>query len=69
MLWYTFGPGPRLVYGLIVSVTTLIIACPCLRDEHDPEAVGPRGVEPRERRVRDRHHPLDRAGALERHRD
>ncbi len=29
MLWFTFGPEPRLVYGLIVSVTTLIIACPC----------------------------------------
>jgi len=29
MLWYTFGPEPRVVYGLIVAVTTLIIACPC----------------------------------------
>ena len=29
MLWYTFGPEPRLVFGLIVAVTTLIIACPC----------------------------------------
>ncbi len=29
MLWYTFGPEPRLVYALIVAVTTLIIACPC----------------------------------------
>jgi Cu+-exporting ATPase len=29
MIWYTFGPEPRLVYGLIVAVTTLIIACPC----------------------------------------
>jgi Cu+-exporting ATPase len=29
MVWYTFGPEPRVVYGLIVSVTTLIIACPC----------------------------------------
>jgi len=29
MLWYTFGPEPRLVYAMIVAVTTLIIACPC----------------------------------------
>jgi Cu+-exporting ATPase len=28
-IWYTFGPEPRLVYALIVGVTTLIIACPC----------------------------------------
>jgi P-type Cu+ transporter len=29
ILWYTFGPEPRLVYAMIVAVTTLIIACPC----------------------------------------
>ena len=29
MGWYTFGPEPRVVYALIVAVTTLIIACPC----------------------------------------
>jgi len=29
MVWYTFGPEPRLAFGLIVAVTTLIIACPC----------------------------------------
>jgi len=29
MLWYTFGPEPRVVYALVVAVTTLIIACPC----------------------------------------
>lgn len=29
MIWYTFGPEPRIVFALIVSVTTLIIACPC----------------------------------------
>ncbi|GBD20787.1 Copper-transporting P-type ATPase [bacterium HR28] len=28
-IWYLFGPEPRLVYALIVGVTTLIIACPC----------------------------------------
>ncbi len=29
MFWYTLGPEPRLVFALIVAVTTLIIACPC----------------------------------------
>ncbi|HLB35078.1 MAG TPA: hypothetical protein VJL31_00745 [Gemmatimonadales bacterium] len=29
MIWYTVGPEPRLVYALIVALTTLIIACPC----------------------------------------
>ena len=29
MGWYTFGPEPRVVFALIVAVTTLIIACPC----------------------------------------
>ena len=29
MIWYDFGPSPALTYGLIVAVTTLIIACPC----------------------------------------
>jgi Cu+-exporting ATPase len=29
MVWYTFGPEPRVIYALIVAVTTLIIACPC----------------------------------------
>ncbi len=28
-LWFVFGPTPALVYGIIVFVTTLIIACPC----------------------------------------
>jgi Cu+-exporting ATPase len=27
--WMTFGPQPRLVYGLVAAVTVLIIACPC----------------------------------------
>ena len=27
--WYDFGPEPRLVFALVVFVTTLIIACPC----------------------------------------
>ncbi len=29
VVWYDFGPQPRLIYALIVFVTTLIIACPC----------------------------------------
>lgn len=29
VVWYDFGPQPSLVYGLIVFVTILIIACPC----------------------------------------
>ena len=29
VVWYDFGPAPALTYALIVSVTTLIIACPC----------------------------------------
>jgi len=29
MVWYTFGPEPRLAYAMIIAVTTLIIACPC----------------------------------------
>ncbi len=27
--WMTFGPEPRLAYGLVAAVTVLIIACPC----------------------------------------
>ncbi len=29
IIWYTFGPEPRLAHGLIVAVSVLIIACPC----------------------------------------
>ena len=29
IIWYDFGPEPRLIYALVVFVTTLIIACPC----------------------------------------
>jgi len=29
VIWYVFGPNPAFTYGLIVAVTTLIIACPC----------------------------------------
>ena len=27
--WMTFGPEPRLAFGLVAAVTVLIIACPC----------------------------------------
>ncbi len=29
VVWYDFGPEPRVIYATIVLVTTLIIACPC----------------------------------------
>ena len=29
IVWYVFGPEPRLIFATIVLVTTLIIACPC----------------------------------------
>jgi len=29
VVWYDFGPEPRVVYATIILVTTLIIACPC----------------------------------------
>ena len=29
VVWYDFGPEPRLIFATIVFVTTLIIACPC----------------------------------------
>jgi heavy metal translocating P-type ATPase len=29
VVWFLFGPDPRLAYALIVAVSVLIIACPC----------------------------------------
>lgn len=29
VVWYLFGPAPRLAYALIAAVSVLIIACPC----------------------------------------
>jgi Cu+-exporting ATPase len=29
VVWYDFGPEPRLIFATVVFVTTLIIACPC----------------------------------------
>lgn len=29
VVWFDFGPDPRLTYALVTAVTVLIIACPC----------------------------------------
>ncbi|MFC1491405.1 heavy metal translocating P-type ATPase [Nitrospinota bacterium] len=29
VIWFDFGPAPRLVFALVTAVTVLIIACPC----------------------------------------
>ena len=29
IVWYDFGPEPRVIFSTVVFVTTLIIACPC----------------------------------------
>ena len=29
IVWYDFGPEPRLIFATVIFVTTLIIACPC----------------------------------------
>ena len=29
VVWYDFGPEPRVIYATVAMVTTLIIACPC----------------------------------------
>lgn len=29
VIWFDFGPQPNLIYGLIVGITVLVIACPC----------------------------------------
>jgi Cu+-exporting ATPase len=29
VVWFNFGPEPRLIFALVTTVTTLIIACPC----------------------------------------
>ena len=29
LVWFSFGPEPRIVYAVVTAVTVLIIACPC----------------------------------------
>ena len=29
VIWYDFGPEPRVIFATVIFVTTLIIACPC----------------------------------------
>ena len=29
LIWYDFGPEPRLSYALVTAITVLVIACPC----------------------------------------
>ncbi len=29
VVWYDFGPEPRIIFSTVIFVTTLIIACPC----------------------------------------
>ena len=39
VIWYDFGPAPAFAYATIVSVTTLIIACPCALGMATPMAL------------------------------
>jgi Cu+-exporting ATPase len=39
VIWYDFGPAPAFAYAIVVSVTTLIIACPCALGMATPMAL------------------------------